>query len=175
MLTATQLQALAPKTLSFPELQTALDAEIMTECTSRLRRLNGPGGWALRYCRELDKTVDAWRFKDAAELDAIGATRSNLHFESPEDEWWPLVSGTNFYHFEFPAYGSDCQYWLSASGLRDIDGRRNTDGTSVFDHYRVVLRRVASPTNERSSISTIIPPSSAVDNSANTIWGPSLF
>ena len=173
MLTLDQIKAFAPATLAFPELQTALDAEVAAESASRLPRLNSEGGWALRYCRELDKTMDAWRFQETGTLASSGGRRRGIAFEDTGDEWWPLVSGTHFYHFEFPASGSDFRYWVSARELSAIEGRRNDDGTSVFDHYRVALRRVASPTNERSSISAVIPPFTAVDNSANTVWGGS--
>lgn len=176
VLAVDQIRALAPQTWSFPELQTALDAEIAAHCAAAVPPLNlDERGWNLTYCRELDADKDAWRFTDGAALEARGAVRDGLRWDDPEGfTWWPLVEGANFYHLEFPARGREPTKWVRGDEVAAIEARRNPDGTSVMDHYRVAWRKVASATNERSAVSALIFPSSTCKDSSYTVWGGSL-
>jgi hypothetical protein len=70
--------------------------------------------------------------------------------------------------------GKEVAAWADAAELRRITGRRNGDGTSVFEHYRMAWRDVASATNERSAIAAVLPPGTAAVNSAPTVWGGEL-
>lgn len=175
-LTRDQIATLAPQTLAFPELVTPLDAEIAVEVARRLPPLNlDERGWGLRYCRELDADRDAERFHTAEDLEARGAVRDGLSWSGPDgEEWWPLVEGTLFYHLEFPAEGKEPKYWVNAAEMHAIEGRRNPDGSSTMDHWRVAWRDVASATNERSAIATVLPPGCAAKDTALTVWGGSL-
>lgn len=175
-MTREQVDTLSPQTLAFPELVTPLDAEIAVAIAKRLPALNlDERGWGLRYCRELDADKDAWRFRTADELTELGAMRDGLYWSGPDgQEWWPLVEGVLFYHLEFPAEGKEPKYWVDSSEVRRIDGRRNPDGTSVMEHWRVAWRDVASPTNERSAIATVLPPRCAAKDTALTVWGGSI-
>ena len=175
-MTREQVATLSPHTLAFPELLTPLDAEIAVAIAMRLPALNLDGhGWGLRYCRELDADKDAWRFRTAEQLTDLRATREGLYWIGPDDQdWWPLVEGVLFYHLEYPAEGKEPKYWVDGNEVRRIDGRRNPDGTSVMEHWRVAWRDVASPTNERSAIATVLPPRCAAKDTALTVWGGSI-
>lgn len=171
-----QIRALAPATWSFPELQTALDAEIAAHCATNLPPLNlDERGWKLTYCRELDADKDAWRFTSAEELESKGANRLGLRwFDNDGIEWWPLIEGYLFYELEFPAEGKVPDKWVNGSEVRSIEARRNADGTSVMDHYRVTWRDIARSVDERSAIASLIPPRTAAKDKALTVWGGSM-
>ncbi|MDP9300833.1 MAG: N-6 DNA methylase [Actinomycetota bacterium] len=167
-----QVRRLAPDTWSFPELQTALDASVALHCADKPPLNRDEHGWQIEYCRELDATNDAWRFVEEGELIGNGARRDGLiYVDDSGGEWWPVVSGVHFYHLEFPADGKEIRYWARASDLKAIAARQAPDGSSVMLHYRVAYRDVASPTNERSAISAILPPKTVATNKAPTVWG----
>jgi hypothetical protein len=173
VITVAQVRTLSPVTMAVPELQTALDAQIAAQCASTVSALNlDDRGWGLTFCRELDGTNDADYFHSIDDLCERGATLRGLRWIGPaETEWWPLIEGALFYHLEFLAEGKQPSRWVNAREMRAIDSRRNTDGTSTMEHYRVTWRDVASATNERSAIATLLPPSTAAVNSAWTVWG----
>lgn len=176
-LAVSDVRALTPNTWSFPELQTALDAQIAAHCAATVPALNlDERGWGLKYCRELDADKDAWRFKDADYLASErGAKRDGLRWLDPEGfEWWPLIEGQLFYHLEFPVEGKEPEKWVKGPDVASLQARRNDDGTSVMAHYRVAWRDVASATNERSAIACVLPPRTAAKDTSLTVWGGSL-
>jgi type I restriction-modification system DNA methylase subunit len=171
-----QVRSLAPATWSFPELQTALDAEIAAHCVANVPALNlAEDGWGIQYCDELHADRDAWRFKEAAELEVLGAVRDGLRWRGRNgEEWWPLVEGQLFYILEFPERGKEPRYWVNGAEVAAIKARQNVDGTSVTQHYRVTWRDVARSTDERSAIAAILPPYTASKHTSPTTWGGSL-
>ena len=169
-----QLRALAPDTWSFPELQTALDAEIAAHCAKVVPALNlDARGWAIRYSRGLHSNEENWRFKTAFELQQLGARRAGLRWSGPTEgqEWWPLVEGQTFYHLEFPMTGRDPRYWVDGGEVRRIEKFIDNAGRSIFEQYRVAWRDTASATNERSAIAAVIPPGTAEKDTAPSVWG----
>jgi hypothetical protein len=175
-LSVAQIRALAPSTWSFPELQTALDAEVAAQCVTAASPLNlDERGWGLTYCAELHADRDAWRFREEEYFERLRARREGLRWIDVDGvEWWPLVEGHLLYHLEFPVRGKKPRYWVNGPEVADIGGRRNSDGSSVMDHYRVGWRKVASATNERSAVSAILPPKTACKDSTYTVWGGSI-
>jgi len=171
-----QIRALAPETWAFPELQTALDAEIAAHCARALPALNlDDRGWKLTYCSELHADRDAWRFKEAKELEELAASRNGLRWTGPgRGEWWPLVEGSLFYHLEFPMEGRTPTKWVNGEEVSKLPARLNRDGSSVMNHYRVAWRDVAAATNERSTVAVVLPPRTVAKHKAPTVWGGSL-
>lgn len=176
LLSADQIKTLAPDRLSFPELQSALDAEIATHCATTHPSLNSDGnGWGLEFCTELHADRDAWRFKTASDLADRNADRDGVRWKDPDgSDWWPLVEGTHLYHLEFPMEGKEPNYWVRGAEVASINARQNPDGTSVTAHYRVAWRDVAASTNERTVVACVIPPRTAAKHKAPTVWGGSL-
>jgi hypothetical protein len=176
VLTLEQVRALAPATLAFPELQTALDAEIVAHCAEAVPALNlDKRGWDLTYCTELHADRDAYRFKDGAYLAALRAKRDSFRWREPDKtEWWPLVEGAQIYHLEFPYASNAIDRWVRSPDIRNIRARTNSDGSSVTEHFRVAWRDVASATNERSVVAAVLPPRVVAKHKAPTVWGGSL-
>jgi Eco57I restriction-modification methylase len=172
LLAVSDLRALAPETWSFPELQTALDAEIAAHCASTLPALNlDERGWQLTYSRGLHAAENYDIMLGAEQLQEYGAVRHGLRWSSVDDEWWPVVEGSLFYHLEFPAEGKEPTKWVSRRALDGFAKWKNSDGRLVFTSDRVAWRDVASATNERSAIACLLPPRTAEMVTAHTVWG----
>jgi Eco57I restriction-modification methylase len=172
-LSVEQIRQLAPETWSFPELQTALDAEIASSAAARHSSVRD--SWDLKYCLEFMADKDAWRFVEREALEARGARPDGMRWIDPEGfEWWPLVEGYLLYELEFPFEGREPRYWVNSREVSEIESRRNPDGSLVMDHYRLAWRDVARAVDERSSIAAVIPPATAAKHKAPTVWGGSL-
>jgi hypothetical protein len=157
-------------------LQTAIDAEVAAQCVTAASPLNlDERGWGLTYCAELHADRDAWRFNEAESFERLRARREGLRWIDVDGvEWWPLVEGHLFYHLEFPVKGKEPRYWVNSREVAAIEGRLNSDGSSVMDYYRIAWRKVASATNERSAVSAVLPPRTACKDSTYTVWGGSI-
>lgn len=169
-----QIRQLAPETWSFPELQTALDAEVVARCLEVAPALNlDSRGWNLSFCRGLHDNEDYWRFKTSEELEAFECVREGIRWIGPKgDEWWPVVAGLNFYSLEFPA--QPIRAWVNAQEIRRTPKWLDDDGMMPFDYFRIAWRDVASATNERSSIAAVLPPKTVEKVQAPSVWGGTL-
>jgi len=172
-LTVDQVKALAAETWSFPELQTALDAQIVAQVAACHPALNlDERGWGLTFCRGMHSSEDAHRFRNRDQLEGTGAHQVGVRWcDEAGDEWWPVAEGALFYHLELPAEGAEPRYWVKGCDICSIPKYENADGSRVFDHYRVGWRDIASATNERSAISCILPPRTAEKDTTLTVWG----
>lgn len=160
-LLADQVRMLAPRTLAFPELITALDAEIATTLTAAGATLGSTeSGWTLEFSQELNVTKDNDRFVDHAQTGV-------------DDRWLPVLAGENIYHLESRIDGDRIGRWISRRDFMSSPTRRI--GTqSVSDFPRVAWRDVASATNERTSIATVVPPDVTCDHTLWTFKGGTL-
>lgn len=176
VLTIDQISALSPSTLAFPELQTALDAEIVAHCAKAVPPLNADErGWALTYCAELHTQRDADLFTDEQRLRDLGAERIGDCWNGPEGElWWPLIGGAEIYHLEFPAQGVVLDTWVSTERVRKETARSRPTGELFMEYPRPGWRKVASATNERSVVAAIVPAGVACDDSLYTVEGGSI-
>jgi biotin operon repressor len=167
-----QLELLAPDTLAFPELQTDLDAEVFAGCANRFSPLGSDAsGWLLDFSIEYPSTTKGVTELDRSQLDDSRVKPGTLALiDSTGDEWWPLVEGS-FYHLEFPAEGKTLSRFLCLRDLRKLEARTNPDGSLFMENWRVVWRKVTSPTNERGAIATILPPGCVAKESGLTVRG----
>lgn len=153
-----QVRDLAPRTLSFPELVTALDAELAATLAAAGTPLSN-SGWDLEFSQELNVTKDSHRFRPAPQAD--------------EDTWLPVLAGENIYHLESEIGASGVSRWISRKDFMSSPTRRN-GSRSVSDFPRVAWRDVASATNERTAIATVIPPDTTCDHTLWTFKGGTL-
>jgi hypothetical protein len=137
-LTQEEIRTLAPITLAFPELQTALDAEVAVQCSTTLPALNlDERGWRLTFAEEVHSERDAERFRDQNFLQLRGALSDGLRWRDPNGaEWWPLIEGL-YYHLEFPAEGKQPDKWIGEHELRGLESRKNPDGTLLSCFMKV--------------------------------------
>jgi hypothetical protein len=115
-----------------------------------------PNSWNLVLHRELHMTDDEPIFKSGP-----GAGRL------------PLIEGKMIYQFELGR--APCRYWVTEhDGRASLLGRQEDNGQLLsYQRFRIAHRSIASSTNERSMIATIVAPGSFTGNSLNVGFEPS--
>ncbi len=150
------IRRLSPDSLSIIEFRDDIDLRI-AEDSLRFPFLNGePKGWEFEiYGEELHMNRSAYLFK-----------RQRTKY--------PLYEGRMIWQFDHRFESP--QYWIQENNVRDIfiDKRvkRITelpeapkDIKNDYEAYRIAIRKIASNTNERTLIATVIPPNCFVGNS----------
>lgn len=149
--------------LSFVELKTEKDLNIILSCYK-----NGDdfaeicGKLKIRFSRELHMTDDAWRLSPIAEVLATS--------EDPRDPeilervlncgYLLLHEGKTFWQYE--DRWEDCPaYCVRISTLND-----KFDWCEKAKYFRAAYRAVASSTNERTVVFSLVPPGAVFGNSA---------
>ncbi len=147
---------LSPGSLSIMEFQIALDIIIAEKLLRHTLLAGDARGWNLEiYGEEFHMNRSAYLFKDLPTNHA-------------------LYEGACIWHFD--AYFSKPRYWISENDIRsDFElKRRKRCGISADSHQkikcdyetiRIGIRKIASNTNERTLITTLIPSNSLAGNS----------
>ncbi len=143
----------SPSSLSVTEFKGALDVDIV-EKMLRFPLLGEelPDKWNVKLTREFDMTNDSDLFHDAP-----GAGRL------------PLYEGKMIWQFQH-GYAAP-RYWIDeAAGRKRVLGRKGEDVGQRLDYqmYRLGFRDVASSTNERTMIMTVLPPLNFAGNTVPT-------
>ncbi len=136
------IKKLSPDSHSIMEFKSALDVKIAEKMLSvPLLGEYLKDTWNLELHREFNMTDDNYLFKT----------------ESSESSL-PMYEGKMIH--QFSSSWGEPRYWIDESeGREAILGRTEDDGQELgYQKYRLAYRSVASSTNERTLISTIIPP-----------------
>ena len=90
----------------------------------------------------------------------------------PEPKALPLVEGKMIHQFEFAR--QDYKFWVPESaGRKSLIGRGDDTGQALsYQRYRLAHRSIASSTNERTLIASILPPKVFSGNSLNVAFAP---
>lgn len=133
------IKELAPQELSIPEINEQRGSDILVYLHKGRPNLgsNQNHSWNANIRIEFMSNTDAWRFKGYGK------------------ELVPVYTGATFFQYD-PDFSSPYGY-VSVEHLQDIYGL----STQPWNTYRVVYRDVAASTNERTCISTVIPPPNA--------------
>ena len=112
-----------------------------------------------------EEIEDKWNFKLTTELDKTAT--SDLFESQPASDNTPMYSGGVIHHFNHQF--AKPQYYINIKKGRERLSGKTALGNQELDcnDYRLLQRRISSATNERSLISTIIPPNNFCDNSVN--------
>jgi type I restriction-modification system DNA methylase subunit len=151
-LTTDLVRRLSPDSHSVMEFKSEMDihiAEKMLKFPLLGKRIDG--AWNLALTREFDMTNDSHLFKT-----------------EPGKGRLPLYEGKMIWQFDHRL--SDPRFWVvEREGRTELLGR-DQDIRQVLDYQvpRIGIRSVASNTNERSLIATIIPPNVFCGNSVQT-------
>jgi hypothetical protein len=154
-----QVKKFSPDTLSVMEFKNQRDIDV----TSQIY-----GDWPLLG----DKLKDTWNVKLTREFDT--STDSIFFKEEPSD--CPLYEGKiiSSYDNRF----SPVTYWLAEEDVRQREIQRNWKEFSkrhkepyTYDYlcFRCGFRRIAASTNERTCLSTIIPPMATCPDTTVTV------
>lgn len=137
------IRRLSPDSHSVMEFKSALDVQIAEKMLQfPLLGEKIEGVWNLSLTREFDMTNDSHLFKTEAGVGRL-----------------PLFEGKMIWQFD-SAYAKP-KYWVDeAEGREAVLGKRNEDTGQLLDYqaYRLGFRDIASNTNERTLIASIIPP-----------------
>ncbi|TYB96406.1 MAG: hypothetical protein FXF54_03205 [Kosmotoga sp.] len=133
------LEKLSPKHKSFLELKSQLDIEIVKKAYSLFPKLSDNGKWNIDFQRDLDMTNDKNLFHENGDI--------------------PLYEGKMIHQFRHDL--QEPRYYLKLDELKNINRLKVSSNeekeTWRWDFYRITYREVASNTNARTVISTILP------------------
>jgi len=135
------VKRLSPDSLSVMEFKTDLDVKI-AEKMLRFPLLGDdvPGAWSVRFTQELNMTSD-----------------SHLFRTEPGKGRLPLYEGKMIWQFDHRF--AEPKYWLDEREARSalLGGREDAGQPLEYQSYRLGFRDVASNTNERTAIMTMLP------------------
>jgi hypothetical protein len=138
----TTLQRFSPETLSLMEFKTNEEVRIVEKLFG-FPLLQEPvdSDWEVSWCNELHMNQDA-----------------DLFFNRKGAGMLPLAAGKTFNQYEFSR--DTAKFWLDEKSTRRRILGSTTDAGQLLDyqHYRLAFRDVASNTNERTMIATVLPP-----------------
>ncbi|MCP4403728.1 MAG: ATP-binding protein, partial [bacterium] len=148
------IRELSLDSLSVLEFKDKKDIRIL-EKMSQFPSLNEhvQGIWNLEFSREFDMT-----------------NASHLFTTEKADTSFPLIQGNMFHQFIYD-YASP-KYWINATeGKKKLLGKNTTDEGQklAYQNYRLVHRRIASSTNERSLLACVLPPNSFCADTAQSV------
>jgi hypothetical protein len=146
----------SPDSLSISEFKNELDLAISTKLLNSPLLSDSRGGWGLELYGE-----------------ELNMTRSSKYFRTTPTKC-PVYEGGMIWHFE-NRY-SKPRYWVKEADLRKsfLEKRAKRIGFGVkapddlkndYEVFRLGVRKIASNTNERTLISTVIPPYGFAGNS----------
>jgi len=136
------VKRLSPDSLSVMEFKSEKDVRIAEKMLAHpLLGDASAAGWLLELHREFNMTDDAPLFQ-----------------KEPTANSQPLFEGKMIWHFSHTL--AEPRFWVDGKkGRRALLGRQPDAGQQLgFQKYRMAYRSVASNTNERSMIATVIPP-----------------
>ena len=125
------LERISGEQLAVPELPTALDAALVARLTLCHPRAGEPGGWGLRFGRELNATDD------------------KEHFQTTAGGALPVVEGKQVQ--PFTASLRDSRQFIG----RDVAGRLLS--ARPFERPRLAYRDVAAASNRLTLIAAVLP------------------
>jgi len=136
------IKRLSPDSLSVVEFASQTDVKIAAKILQfPLFGEDLANSWNVRLFREFDMTNDSGLFRP-----------------EPGKGRFPLCEGKMIWQFQHDF--AEPRYWISErEGRASLLGRQgDTGGALPYQKYRLVHRRIASSTNERSLIATVLPP-----------------
>ncbi|MEI6198146.1 MAG: ATP-binding protein, partial [Verrucomicrobiota bacterium] len=150
------IRKLSPDSLSVMEFRCELDVRIAEKM--------------IRFPLLGEEDSDSWKFKLTREFDMTND--SKLFRPAPGSNRLPLYEGKMVWHFDHKF--AEPRYWVEEKEARKSVLSRTPDIGQKLDYqgYRLGLRSVASNTNERTLIASVIPRNVFCGNSLLTTMGP---
>jgi hypothetical protein len=136
------VRRLAPDSLSVMEFKNPMDVQIAEKM--------------LKFPLLGERIADKWNVSFTAEFHMT--SDSHLFKTEPAKGRLPLYEGKMIWHFDHRY--SEPRYWvIESEGRAAVLGRREDDGRALdYLAFRLGFRDIASNTNERTLVSSIIPP-----------------
>jgi len=149
-----EIKELSPRDCSVIEFKNPKDKAILTKA-SQFPTIGKKitNSWNPIFYREFDETNDSHLF----ELQKIS------------DDYLPLYKGQAVYQYEFNHSLSDVNRYVSVNSQK-VREKGFPFKNKCYKHYRLVIRTIASNTNERSLISAVIPKNHFISNSLYGVY-----
>ncbi|MEH2008252.1 Eco57I restriction-modification methylase domain-containing protein [Nostoc sp.] len=115
----------------------------------------------------LSENLESWNLSFAREFDMTNA--SHLFINQSDDDLFALIQGNMFHQFKYNF--ALHKYWIDANeGRTKILGRAKDEGQKLaYQDYRIVHRRIARNTDERSLIACVLPPNRFCADTAQSL------
>jgi hypothetical protein len=143
------IRRLSPDSISVMEVKNNLEMQFL-ETISRHPALDSENSsyGHVKFCREIDPTAHPEYFTTIKQKGL-----------------WPLFEGRNVHQFRHN-FSIDIRFWLNEQEGRRLVLGSVEDNDQLLDYqvFRLGFRKIASSTNERTMISTIVPPSFVSEN-----------
>lgn len=150
------IRQLSPLSLSIPEFKTEAELAIARKLLSVPRLAGDEAGWGVELYGE-----------------ELNMTRSSRYFKTSRTRW-PVYEGNMVWQFD--SHFSEPRYWVDESELSKeflqkrakrigLNEKLPTDLRNDYEAYRLAIRKIASNTNERTLIATVIPRNAFAGNS----------
>lgn len=143
------IRRLSPESLSIMEFKNNVEIQFANKI-SKFPVLDAPESsyHNVRFCREIDPTAHPEFFSS-----------------TKEDNLLPLIEGRNIHQFTH-VFSTDTRFWLKEKNGRKLVLGRTEDKGQKLDYqvYRLGFRKIARNTDERTMISTIVPPTFVSEN-----------
>ncbi len=135
------IRKLSPDSISLMEFKSREDAEVCEKAYRHPLIGDQESGWGIRFTQEFNMTSDAHLFE----------TR-------PQPESLPLYEGKQIWHYNHQF--APIRYWINKNKGRAVLLGRTEDKGQLMDYqeFRLGFRDIASNTNERTLVTTVIPP-----------------
>lgn len=175
LLDSRSIRAFSPKSLSILEIRSARDLEVLTKLYANgvLLGDDGPDGWGIEYAREFDMTNDSKLFvgRDKAEARGFRPDVYGRWVNDAGEVLLPLYEGRMIGQFDFSEKG-----WVSGKGRSAVWREISWEGKRIEPQFlmsredylgagqirdgraRAGFMDVASSTNRRTMIATLLPP-----------------
>jgi hypothetical protein len=149
------IQKLSPDSLSVMEFKSDLDLEIAQKMLRwPLLGQTIEGTWSIKLAREFDMTMDSYLFQTA-----------------PGPGRLPLFEGKMLH--QFTHLWAEPKYWIEEDEAREklISKKAGEDGGQTLDYQlpRLGYREIARNTDERTMISTVLPPNVFCNHKINWV------
>ena len=132
------IKRLSPDSHSVMEFKSELDVQIAEKMQFPLLGEKIEGTWNLRLCNEFHMTNDSKLFKTAPGMGRL-----------------PLYEGKMIWQFD--SKYAEPKYWIIETEAQSKLGKAQQGIGFHYQDYRLAFREIASNTNERSLISSILP------------------
>ena len=144
------IRKLSPDSLSVMEFKQTIDITIakkMLQFPLLGEKINGK--WNLKLTAEFHMTNDSYLFKP-----------------EPAPGRLPLYEGKMIHQFTHQFESASPRYWVNEKEARQaiLGKKEDTQQKLDYQDYRLGFRKIASSTNERAMIATIIPPNFCSEN-----------
>ncbi|WP_271762413.1 Eco57I restriction-modification methylase domain-containing protein [Anabaena sp. CS-542/02] len=143
------IRRLSPDSLSVMEFKNVINYSIAYKLSNHYQLSDENSGFDhIKFTRELAPD-----------------SKSQVFLTSPGKDLLPILEGKMIHQFT-SEFSTTYRYWIKETNARQIILGKTKDVGQLLDYktYRLGFRKIASNTNERTMIATVIPPSLCLEN-----------